>query len=60
MSKKYYNSFQRDLKKDDEINRDILRETLSVNKESKYGKKYNFENINEIKDYKRLVSIPKL
>lgn len=57
ISKKYYNSFQKDLKKAGEINRDILREILRVNKESEYGKKYNFENLNGTEDYKRLVPI---
>lgn len=57
ISKKYYNSFQRDLKKADEINRDVLREILSANKESEYGSKYNFENLNGIEDYKKSVPI---
>lgn len=57
ISKKYYNSFQKDLKKAGEINRDILREILRANKESEYGKKYNFENLNGTEDYKRLVPI---
>ncbi|QGU95422.1 GH3 auxin-responsive promoter-binding protein [Clostridium bovifaecis] len=57
ISKRYYNKFQRDLKKAGEINRDILREILSANKDSEYGRKYNFKNVNGIEDYKRLVPI---
>lgn len=57
ISVKYYNRFQKDLKKAGEINGDVLREILRANKESEYGTKYNFENLNGIEDYKSLVPI---
>ncbi|MEG0775181.1 GH3 auxin-responsive promoter family protein [Clostridium sp.] len=57
ISKKYYNSFQRDLEKAGEINRDVLREILSTNKKSEYGSKYNFESLNGVEAYKKVVPI---
>lgn len=57
ISNKYYKKFQKDIEKADEINRDVLMEILQLNKESDYGKLYDFSNINSVEEYKKKVPI---
>lgn len=57
IANKYYNNFQSDIKKAGKINRNVLAQILKESKNSEYGLRYNFENIDGSEDYKRQVPV---
>lgn len=53
----YYKRFVKDTRKAGEVNRRILREILSGNAETRYGRSHHFADIQDTKDYKKLVPL---